>query len=210
MRYDRQVPGLGAYTFAAGPDASANPSPWSIFDAAVQSRMSEILPSVSIKKVGGNPYLLGGGLHAYRWNTWSPRIGLTWDIGGNGKTIAKLALSQYGDVMAGVVDVAPVEEDAALDPAPGDDVVHAVEGPDEGRLAAARRSDEGRDLAVEALDRDVLEGPVRPVVEIEVLGLDLDRVRCGAHRCFLRSRYRRMTAVMFRLMTRTIRTRAVP
>jgi len=104
LRYDRQVPGLGAYTFAAGPDASANPSPWSIFDAAVQSRMSEILPSVSIKKVGGNPYLLGGGLHAYRWNTWSPRIGLTWDIGGNGKTIAKLALSQYGDVMAGGFD----------------------------------------------------------------------------------------------------------
>jgi hypothetical protein len=104
LRYDKQVPGLGAYTFAAGPEASANPSSWSIFDAAVQSRMSEILPSVSIKKVGGNPYLLGGGLHPYRWNTWSPRIGLTWDIGGNGRTIAKLALSQYGDVMAGGFD----------------------------------------------------------------------------------------------------------
>ena len=35
----------------------------------------------------------------YQWNTFSPRIGLTWDVTGDGKTVAKLALSQYGDVM---------------------------------------------------------------------------------------------------------------
>ncbi|MGZ5423597.1 MAG: carboxypeptidase regulatory-like domain-containing protein [Candidatus Aminicenantales bacterium] len=104
LRYDKQIPGLGAYTFAAGVDAAPNPSPWSIFDSAVQSQMSEILPSVSIKEVKGNPYILGGASHPYQWDTWSPRIGLTWDIGGDGKTIAKLALSQYGDVMAGGFD----------------------------------------------------------------------------------------------------------
>jgi len=104
LRFDKQLPGLGAYTFAAGVDAAPDPSSWSIFDSAVQSQMAEILPSVTIMKVKGNPYILGGASRPYQWNTWSPRIGLTWDIGGDGKTIAKLALSQYGDIMAGGFD----------------------------------------------------------------------------------------------------------
>jgi hypothetical protein len=104
LRFDRQVPGLGEYTFAAGAEAAPNPAPWSIFDADVRTQMSDILPSVTIRRVKGNPFLLGGGLHPYAWSTWSPRIGLAWDVGGDGRTIAKLALSQYGDVMAGGYD----------------------------------------------------------------------------------------------------------
>ena len=48
------------------------------------------------------------------------------------------------------------------------------------------------------------------VIEIEVPGFDLGLARFGAHLCFLLSRYRRTTAVMFMPRTRTIRTRAVP
>ncbi len=104
LRFDRQVPGLGEYAFAAGVEAAPDPAPWSIFEPDVQARMSDILPSVTIQEVKGNPYLLGGGLHPYAWSTWSPRLGLAWDVGGDGRTVAKLALSQYGDIMAGGYD----------------------------------------------------------------------------------------------------------
>ena len=36
----------------------------------------------------------------HRWDVISPRIGVTWDVTGNGKTIAKLFFGQYGDYMS--------------------------------------------------------------------------------------------------------------
>ena len=43
--------------------------------------------------------VVNGDDRPYQWNTFSPRIGLTWDIIGDGKTVAKLSASQYGDIM---------------------------------------------------------------------------------------------------------------
>jgi hypothetical protein len=36
----------------------------------------------------------------YEWSTWSPRIGVSWDLKGDGKTILKLSLAQYGDILS--------------------------------------------------------------------------------------------------------------
>ena len=36
----------------------------------------------------------------YEWSTWSPRIGVSWDLKGDGRTMLKLSLAQYGDVLA--------------------------------------------------------------------------------------------------------------
>ncbi|MCK7460887.1 MAG: hypothetical protein MZU84_01830 [Sphingobacterium sp.] len=36
----------------------------------------------------------------YEWSTWSPRIGISWDLKGDGRTVLKLSLAQYGDVLA--------------------------------------------------------------------------------------------------------------
>jgi hypothetical protein len=35
----------------------------------------------------------------YAWKTWSPRIGLAWNLTGDGKTLLKAAFNQYGDFM---------------------------------------------------------------------------------------------------------------
>jgi len=59
------------------------------FDNATMTSLYDSLPPLSVRAVEPN----------YHWSTLSPRIGLTWDISGDGRTVAKLALSQYGDVM---------------------------------------------------------------------------------------------------------------
>jgi hypothetical protein len=89
LRYDKQIPSMGAVDYATVP--SDNLSWTRVFDSSLSPLMSDILPGVSAHAVDG--------VDNYRWNTWSPRIGLTWDISGDGKTVAKLALSQYGDIM---------------------------------------------------------------------------------------------------------------
>lgn len=89
LRFDNQKGSQGAVTYATVPTDQA---PWQmVFPDAVSTMMVDILPGVSADAVKA--------VDNYQWNTWSPRIGLTWDIFGTGKTVAKLALSQYGDVM---------------------------------------------------------------------------------------------------------------
>ena len=76
----------------------------------------------------------------------------------------------------GVIDVLVVDHDLAGDTAGGDRVVHAVDGAQEGGLAAARRPDEGRDCAVRNVDRQVLDGVLVAVMDIDVAGRDLYRL----------------------------------
>ena len=89
LRYDLQLPGNGQVDYAAILDGG---SAWKkVFDSSVNSALKSALPGVTADAVKG--------IDDYRWSTFSPRLGLTWDITGDGKTLAKLALSQYGDVM---------------------------------------------------------------------------------------------------------------
>ena len=97
LRYDKQWSGSGAYTRDAV--LGGEPSWDAVFDTTVSSTLDPLLPDVSVDPVKGIAQIVNGTDRPYQWNTFSPRIGLTWDIAGDGKTVAKLALSQYGDVM---------------------------------------------------------------------------------------------------------------
>jgi hypothetical protein len=87
LRYDQQRPSTGAYTLETVKGLNAA---WTnVFDTAAMTALATNLPPIAIRAI--NP--------KYHWNTWSPRIGLNWDISGDGKNVAKLAYSEYGDVM---------------------------------------------------------------------------------------------------------------
>ena len=97
LRYDWQAPGSGAYSRSA---VYKGQTAWdTVFDSGTSDIMAGILPGSEVHAVKGEDQIVNGNAHAYSWATWSPRIGLTWDVTGDGKTVAKLALSQYGDVM---------------------------------------------------------------------------------------------------------------
>jgi hypothetical protein len=87
FRLDRQTPYSGAYVLRT---VKNDDKAWgALFDQKVMSVLSQDLRGLSVNAVKPK----------YYWNTWSPRLGLSWDITGDGKTVAKLALAQYGDVL---------------------------------------------------------------------------------------------------------------
>src|SRR5690606_26393003 len=77
------------------------------------------------------------------------------------------------------VDVLAVQQHLALGVRAGQDLVHAVDGAEEGRLAAAGRPDEGGDRP--GLDADVhtLDSQEAAVVDVEI-----DRVDALCHGLF--------------------------
>ncbi|MBE3125248.1 MAG: TonB-dependent receptor [Acidobacteria bacterium] len=102
LRFDKQWPGAGATTFGAIFGNAGDPyeTAWkTVFSDSVISTLDSVLPDITTEPVKGVGQIVNGEDRPYQWNTFSPRIGLTWDITGDGKTVAKLALSQYGDVM---------------------------------------------------------------------------------------------------------------
>lgn len=93
LRWDQQTPYVSPINVLAGqPDGPA----WkSTVDAQTGQLLNGLLPAVEIPQTLA--YAVDGS--KYNWTVWSPRLGLTWDVTGNGKTIAKVSLSQYGDFM---------------------------------------------------------------------------------------------------------------
>jgi len=89
LRFDNQVGSMGPVTYATVPTEQAA---WQmVFPEAVSTALTEYLPGVSATAVKA--------VDNYQWNNFSPRLGVTWDINGSGKTVLKLSLSRYGDVM---------------------------------------------------------------------------------------------------------------
>jgi hypothetical protein len=84
-------------------------------------------------------------------------------------------------------DVAAVEHDLAGGALLGIERVDPVEDAQQGRLAAARRADQRRDVPVAEVEVDVLQRLVLAVVEIEVLDGDADG-RVASSDCGLSSR----------------------
>ena len=111
------------------------------------------------------------------------------DMVGNGfgrwNTMPTVRRTATGSI-AGGVEVLVVQHHRALDAAAGDHLVHPVQGPQEGRLAAAGRPDERRDRARLDRHRHVLDGLEVAVVDVEVLDVDA----LGHGRCFVVSRCR--------------------
>ncbi len=97
LRFDRQVPSSGSYTVDAIP--SGTPAWDAVFPSAVSSGLKNQLTNLTVNAVKGQWQIVNGEDRNYQWNTFSPRIGLSWDIFGNGKTVAKLSYSSYGDIM---------------------------------------------------------------------------------------------------------------
>ena len=91
LRYDYQRPRVNPVTIEAVNDNAA----WNIVDPAVKSALDTLLPGLGIEQI--NATADDGSVYA--WQVWSPRLGLIWDVAGNGKTIAKLSLATYGNFM---------------------------------------------------------------------------------------------------------------
>jgi hypothetical protein len=84
-RYDSQRPSTGTVGISTAVSSWQN-----IFSNGATTALANYIPSLVVDPV--NP--------RYAWSTWSPRIGISWDLKGDGRTVLKLALAQYGDVLA--------------------------------------------------------------------------------------------------------------
>ncbi len=87
IRYDLQQPVIPPYTIDAAlldnPVWKDNVSP------AASAAMDEALPGLKIDEIKPD----------VNWSVISPRLGLTWDVFGDGKTIGKISFAQYGEFM---------------------------------------------------------------------------------------------------------------
>jgi hypothetical protein len=92
LRWDQQTPYLNPFKVKAMDGSGA----WkALAPESVQNKLNALLPGVSFDKTTAT-YADGA---SYRWTVWSPRLGVTWDATGDGKTLLKLSLAQYGDFM---------------------------------------------------------------------------------------------------------------
>jgi hypothetical protein len=89
LRYDRQTPSIRGTDYIT---AYAGPT-WTNLQASgdntILSAINAFMPGINVPNI--NP--------DYNWTMWSPRIGVTYDVFGTGKTILKLSGSVYGDFM---------------------------------------------------------------------------------------------------------------
>jgi len=88
LRWDRQSPFIQPYDVRYNVDKA-----YKIWvDNSTQKTgdvLSALLPVMPIPEIKPD----------YRWDVISPRFGVTWDVQGDGKTVAKLFFGQYGDYM---------------------------------------------------------------------------------------------------------------
>ena len=87
--------------------------------------------------------------------------------------------AQAVDVLRGVEDVLPVDQDFAFCLLPGVQGIDTVEGAKQRRLSAPGRTDEGGHLAFGNVHVDVLQRMEAAVIEIEILDPDLCPGRSG-------------------------------
>ena len=87
LRYDRQTPSVNSSVFHTIEPANGV---WTqYFDSTTATVLHAQMPDITMPAI--NP--------DYHWNVFSPRLGLTYDLFGNGKTTFKLNFAQYGDFM---------------------------------------------------------------------------------------------------------------
>jgi hypothetical protein len=92
LRYDIQTPRINDITRSAMDASSA----WdNVAPENVQNALDALLPAIDIP--GRDIVDLDG--NTYSWKVFSPRLGMTWDVTGDGKTIAKLSVAKYGNFM---------------------------------------------------------------------------------------------------------------
>jgi len=87
LRYDQQS--SRALPFLVDAVQKDNPAWKSVVSQEASNSIDRVIPGVSLPE--GKP--------KYPWKVLSPRLGFTYDVTGDGKTIAKLTLARYGDYM---------------------------------------------------------------------------------------------------------------
>ena len=91
-RYDYQTPRINPMTR----QAVTGGSPWdNVTTEGVQNALDSLLPGIDVQGVD----IVDINGETYAWRVFSPRLGLTWDVTGDGKTIAKAVLAKYGNFM---------------------------------------------------------------------------------------------------------------
>jgi hypothetical protein len=99
LRYDRQVPRINPSTLLTVTD---NPAWYKITgetpeDNPIMDTLGDLLQELEITDEYQTLYDRNG--DKWGWTFWSPRLGLTWDITGDSKTIGKASFAMYGDFM---------------------------------------------------------------------------------------------------------------
>lgn len=94
LRYDNQAPSVAAITIKA---VDRDSPVWGTdkFSAAATDAIDGAIPGVDVTETDAT-YADGS---KYAWKTLSPRLGLIYDVTGDGKTIAKLSAARYGSFM---------------------------------------------------------------------------------------------------------------
>jgi hypothetical protein len=94
LRYDQMTPYVKPSSILA--IDRANNATQSTLTAETINLLDALLPAVQI------PYVKGTAADGsqYYWKVWSPRVSVSYDITGDGKTLAKLAFSQFGNIMS--------------------------------------------------------------------------------------------------------------
>jgi len=85
LRYDRQTPSIYASQYRTVDDSPV----WDMFSSEVKEALLSFMPGLSVSNISPN----------YHWTNLSPRLGIVYDIFGNGRTVVKLSASMYGDYM---------------------------------------------------------------------------------------------------------------
>jgi len=93
LRFDRQIPFINAFTIKS---VIKDAPVWMNYvTPKTTDILNTLLPGIDVPAVDAT----AADGSAYTWDVWSPRLGLTYDLNGDGKTIVKLSLSRYGDYM---------------------------------------------------------------------------------------------------------------
>jgi hypothetical protein len=93
VRYDKQLSKVNPTTIKAIDRAKKATS--STLNSKTIDLLDSLLPAVQIPEVLGT----AADGSRYSWRVLSPRFSLSYDITGDGKTLAKLSFSQYGNMM---------------------------------------------------------------------------------------------------------------
>lgn len=92
LRYDRYQPSLDEFSIAAVDDDEMHlPRYQNYFEQEVIDLIREWMPAMDIPAHNGKGYAV---------SIFSPRLGVTWDIGGDGKNVLKFAAGLYGDAQS--------------------------------------------------------------------------------------------------------------
>ncbi|MDH4196580.1 MAG: hypothetical protein OEW05_04160, partial [Candidatus Aminicenantes bacterium] len=93
LRWDQQMPSLNPYTISAL--EKDNPAVKNLLTDRSVAILDTLLPGLEVPQRD----VVDTKNNKWGWKLFSPRVGITWDMNGDGKTLLKLSGAMYGDFM---------------------------------------------------------------------------------------------------------------